>query len=88
MTTRAEDRAYSLMGLFDINMPIIYGEGLEKAFARLQRGIISRSPDQSIFAWFESNASSHRFLAESPDCFRNSGKVKQMDRSRSLRIDT
>ena len=49
-TTRAEDRAYSLMGLFDIFMPIIYGEG-GAAFRRLQLEIIQRSSDQTIFAW-------------------------------------
>ncbi|KAL6702743.1 hypothetical protein ACN47E_000977 [Coniothyrium glycines] len=88
MTTRPEDRAYSLMGIFDINMPILYGEGLEKAFTRLQREIISRSPDQSIFAWYEARKSSHRLLADSPGCFRNSGKITQMNRHRSLRLDT
>ncbi|KAH8909336.1 HET-domain-containing protein, partial [Coniochaeta sp. PMI_546] len=51
LTTRPEDRAYSLMGLFNISMPILYGEGLEKAFDRLQRVIMSKTPDQSIFAW-------------------------------------
>jgi acyl carrier protein len=86
-TTRAEDRAYSLMGLFDINMPILYGEGLEKAFGRLQREIIHRSPDQSILAWYNTHASSHRMLADSPDCFRNSRAVTQMERS-PLGFDT
>lgn len=49
-TTRIEDQAYSLMGLFDVNMPMLYGEG-EKAFVRLQEEIIKYSGDQSIFAW-------------------------------------
>ncbi|KAI0703373.1 heterokaryon incompatibility protein-domain-containing protein, partial [Cerioporus squamosus] len=49
-TTRAEDCAYSLMGLFGIHMPTIYGEGT-KAFIRLQQEIIRHSPDHSIFAW-------------------------------------
>jgi hypothetical protein len=48
-TTRPEDRAYSLMGL--VHMPILYGEGLENAFERLQLAIIGKSSDQSIFAW-------------------------------------
>jgi hypothetical protein len=26
-TTRIEDRAYCLMGIFDVNMPLLYGEG-------------------------------------------------------------
>ncbi len=49
-TSRVEDRAYSLMGLFNINMPMIYGER-EKAFLRLQQQIIQQSKDESIFAW-------------------------------------
>jgi hypothetical protein len=39
-TTREEDRAYSLLGIFDVCMPLIYGEGEDKAFRRL-RGEIS-----------------------------------------------
>ena len=38
-TTREEDAAYSLLGLFDVHMPLIYGEGREKALARLNREI-------------------------------------------------
>ncbi|KAK4041827.1 vegetative incompatibility protein HET-E-1 [Parachaetomium inaequale] len=49
-TTRTEDLAYSLLGIFGVNMPIIYGEG-EDAFLRLQEEIIKRSDDHSIFAW-------------------------------------
>jgi len=86
-TTRAEDRAYSLMGLFDISMPILYGEGLDKAFTRLQREIINTIPDQSILAWYRSDAISYRLLAESPDCFQNSGAVTQLDRRGSLSLE-
>lgn len=39
MTKREEDAAYSLLGIFDIHMPLIYGEGREKAFARLRKEI-------------------------------------------------
>lgn len=46
-TTRIEDRAYSLMGIFDINMPMLYGEG-DNAFRRLQEEILRRSSDRSI----------------------------------------
>ncbi|KAF2966116.1 hypothetical protein GQX73_g7469 [Xylaria multiplex] len=49
-TTRVEDEAYSLMGIFDVNMPLIYGEG-KKAFLRLQQEILRVSDDQSLFAW-------------------------------------
>jgi hypothetical protein len=49
-TTRIEDMAYSLLGLFRINMPLLYGEGA-RAFGRLQEEIIKRSTDKSILAW-------------------------------------
>ena len=50
-TSRSEDIAYCLLGLFDVNMPLIYGEGASEAFRRLQHEIIARSADESIFAW-------------------------------------
>jgi hypothetical protein len=50
-TSRPEDRAYSLMGLFGINMPTLYGEGEEAAFFRLQTKIFQVFSDHSIFAW-------------------------------------
>jgi hypothetical protein len=38
-TTCKEDIAYSLLGIFDVNMPLIYGEGREKALKRLREEI-------------------------------------------------
>ena len=38
-TTREEDKAYSLLSIFDVNMPLIYGEGQEKALKRLREEI-------------------------------------------------
>ena len=68
-TTRAEDIAYCLLGLFDVNMPLLYGEGT-KAFQRLQEAIISQSDDETIFAWTAINDTSIRgMLAESPTEF-------------------
>lgn len=70
-TSRAEDLAYCLMGLFDVNMPMLYGEG-EKAFIRLQEEIIKTSDDMSIFAWTDKNANFSCFrglLAKSPSEF-------------------
>ncbi|KAF9049408.1 heterokaryon incompatibility protein-domain-containing protein, partial [Rhodocollybia butyracea] len=49
-TTRIEDRAYSLMGIFGVYMPPIYGEG-EHAFIRLQEEILKVSDDHTLFAW-------------------------------------
>lgn len=50
MCTRREDIAYSLLGLFDVNMPLLYGER-EKAFYRLQEGILKTCDDHSILAF-------------------------------------
>lgn len=49
-TTRIEDEAYCLMGIFGINMPLLYGEGRD-AFVRLQEEIMKTSTDHSLFAW-------------------------------------
>jgi Heterokaryon incompatibility protein (HET) len=38
-TTREEDKAYSLFGIFDIQMPLLYGEGKDKALKRLREEI-------------------------------------------------
>lgn len=57
-TTRTEDLAYCLMGLFNVNMPLLYGEG-PKAFIRLQEEIMKDSDDHSLFAWVPDAA---RFL--------------------------
>ncbi|THU95449.1 HET-domain-containing protein, partial [Dendrothele bispora CBS 962.96] len=76
-TTRPEDRAYSLMGIFGVSMPPIYGEGGAKAFMRLQQEIIKISDDRSIFAWIspKDEQESRGLLARSPYEFRASGEV-------------
>jgi hypothetical protein len=74
-TTRDEDIAYSLLGIFDINMPLLYGER-DKAFIRLQEEIMKASDDQSIFAWKSSDSSFHTgLLATSPKHFDTSGSI-------------
>ena len=73
--TAPEDAAYSLMGLFDVEVPLLRGIGAEKAFLRLQEEIIKKSPDGSIFAWKSRNLKSSGLLAPSLDCFRESGDV-------------
>ncbi|KAI1792774.1 HET-domain-containing protein [Ganoderma leucocontextum] len=57
-TTRKEDEAYSLLGIFDISMSTLYGEGA-RAFIRLQEKILKRIPDQSLFAWTVSDQEVH-----------------------------
>jgi hypothetical protein len=81
ITTREEDMAYSLLGLFDVNMPLLYGEG-RSAFIRLQEEIMKQSDDQSLFAWnvattsaLSTISSSFGLLATSPSQFENSGSI-------------
>jgi hypothetical protein len=74
-TTREEDMAYCLMGLFGVNMPPLYGEG-ENAFVRLQLEILNKSDDESIFAWREMNVGHPAgLLARSPAAFNESGDI-------------
>jgi hypothetical protein len=47
-TTRIEDKAYSLMGIFGVNMPLLYGEG-NRAFIRLQEEILKCKLRRSVF---------------------------------------
>jgi len=74
-TTRVEDRAYCLMGIFGINMPLIYGEG-ENAFIRLQEEVMRTSDDHSLFAW-SSQDGRGGCLATTPLSFRDCASVVQ-----------
>ncbi|KAL9621755.1 MAG: hypothetical protein Q9160_003873 [Pyrenula sp. 1 TL-2023] len=79
-TTLLEDEAYCLLGIFGINMPLLYGEGA-KAFARLQEEIMKEESDQSIFAWgLKANRMRREnqlrgVLARSPAEFAEAGDV-------------
>ncbi|KAH8884156.1 HET-domain-containing protein [Thozetella sp. PMI_491] len=73
-TTREEDTAYALVGIFDVHMSPHYGEGKVKAFIRLQRKILKSSSDHTIFAWSRPRHHTGQWtglLAASPDWFDN-----------------
>jgi hypothetical protein len=77
-TTRPEDIAYCLFGLFDVNIALLYGEGAEKVFVELQEAIESISNDQSLFAWAQPTAKCTTMmglLANSPADFALSGDI-------------
>ncbi|KAI4269768.1 MAG: hypothetical protein LQ337_007089 [Flavoplaca oasis] len=74
ITSREEDVAYCLLGLFNVHMPLLYGEGATKAFYRLQIEIMKESDDESLFAW-TSNREVSGLLAHSPACFANSENI-------------
>ena len=78
VTTRKEDIAYCLLGIFDVNMPMLYGEGGEKAFLRLQEEIIKQSDDHTIFAWPIHRRDQPGLLADSPAAFEKCQFVRTM----------
>lgn len=90
--TRVEDLAYSLFGIFQVNLPLLYGEG-ERAFIRLQEEIIKHSHDHSILAWTARNVQPVRLgtsdalplLAPSLSLFENCGDVSTMEQDHEIR---
>lgn len=74
-TSRDEDIAYCLLGIFGVSMPLMYGEGGRIAFRRLQRTILESGCDNSIFLWTDTNHLSGNhcdLFANSPWDFRRS----------------
>lgn len=69
-TTRVEDKAYSLLGIFGVSMPMLYGEGTQ-AFFRLQEQLLRTRDDQTIFAWtgLDSQTPMSIALTDTPDDF-------------------
>lgn len=77
-TTRPEDVAYCLLGLFDVSMGMFYGEGGPKAFHRLQEEIMRYSTDQTILAWSpdaDNPSEVMSVLADSPSAFRDGSRI-------------
>ncbi|KAF8548148.1 WD40 repeat-like protein [Imleria badia] len=60
-TTRVEDIAYSLFGIFNVALPVIYGEG-NQAAGRLLEHILMRSADVTLLAWAGNSGSHHSYL--------------------------
>ena len=67
-TSRLEDITYRMLGIFDVYMPLIYGEGMN-AFRRPQREIIQATNDESIFAWSSPDRAVSGLLANHPRDF-------------------
>lgn len=67
-TTRVEDAAYSLCGLFDITIPIAYGEG-DQAFHKLAKAIVESNCSWDVFAWVGVPSQYHPALPSSPRCY-------------------
>ena len=73
-TSKIEDEAYCLLGLFDINMPLLYGEG-KRAFKRLQEEIVRTGDDESIFAWERKSDNSPSPSEASPNVFATNASL-------------
>jgi hypothetical protein len=88
-TTRAEDMAYCMLGIMQVNMPMLYGEG-ERAFHRLQLEIIRQTNDHSVFAWepVHTGYQTTTILAPSLTCFEKSAGFRPVARKRSLDAST
>jgi hypothetical protein len=79
-TTRIEDQSYCLLGLFGVNMPLLYGEG-QKAFLRLQEEILKIEEDYTLFTWYPAShdrISNEGLLAREPSDFNTLGKDSQI----------
>jgi hypothetical protein len=85
-TTVPEDRAYSLLGIFDVSIPPIYDGNGCRAFNTLQKQIVDKTNDHSIFAWtaygscpWDIKTSIYKWkcnlFAPSPDFFRLRNKI-------------
>lgn len=64
-TTKIEDMAYSLLGLFNVSLPIAYGEA-DRAWYRLMVVIANECTDASFFAWAGQPSPYSRALPSSP----------------------
>jgi hypothetical protein len=89
VTTREEDMAYCLLGIFDVNMPLLYGES-NKALTRLQVAIMEATDVHSIFAWDYGITGTHGThdhawtgnvgsLAQGPAQFRHGHRLERLD---------
>lgn len=89
-TTRPEDIAYCLLGMFDVHLPLLYGEGARKAFMRLQEQIIKNTMDLSFLAWdrpYINNSIDGRrcyaidssAMAKSPACFSSNRPIVKVN---------
>ncbi|MCJ1439917.1 MAG: hypothetical protein MMC23_000398 [Stictis urceolatum] len=73
-TTKVEDTASCLLGLFNVNLILLYGEG-QHAFFRLQKKIMKQSNDHSILAWNLSKDENRGLLAQFPDELKGCSSV-------------
>ncbi|KAH7911574.1 heterokaryon incompatibility protein-domain-containing protein, partial [Hygrophoropsis aurantiaca] len=78
-TTRGEDTAYCMMGIFGVSISIAYGEGPQHAFFRLFKAILDISNDPDIFNWagepIRPDVHPSRMLPSSPECYLSHQRI-------------
>ncbi|KAG1756008.1 hypothetical protein EDB19DRAFT_446368 [Suillus lakei] len=95
-TTKGEDMAYCLMGIFNVSLQIAYGEGKDRAFCRLIEAIM-QAGDPSVLNWKGIAAKHHTsaVIPQSPSNFLGrqklefklaSGKLEMTMTSLGLRV--
>ncbi|KAI5990809.1 hypothetical protein EDC04DRAFT_3077686 [Pisolithus marmoratus] len=95
-TTRPEDVAYSLFGIFNLQLSVLYGESAERALGRLLAEIISRSGDISILDWvgeastfnsyFPANLTPYQTLPCVPPPTPSDASRRDLDRERACTL--
>jgi hypothetical protein len=81
--------AYSLLGIVEVNMPMLYWEG-ERAFYRLQREVMRQTNDQTLFAWESPHPlrQTVALLAPAPTHFADAPSFRRASQSRPLEAST
>lgn len=82
-TSRIEDMAYSLLGLFDTTMPIAYGEGA-RAFYKLMSTIADQYTEPDYFAWTGKPSQWSLALPSSPLCYGPQASQSDLSTSSAL----
>lgn len=93
-TKREEDAAYCLLGIFDVSMPLIYGEGRRKAFYRLRKEINEyvnlQSSSHSPFKEHPKSNCTSPFVSENPGLIKRlepSGEFEQLESNDNPKCD-
>jgi hypothetical protein len=83
VTSRIEDTAYCLLGIFDVHIPLLYGER-HRAFSRLQEEISKNALDMTLLAWEPTPEDLMTgfcsVFAHSPVAFKNGGDIRRFRR--------
>ncbi|KAF8435391.1 heterokaryon incompatibility protein-domain-containing protein [Boletus edulis BED1] len=83
LTTRAEDKAYCMMGVFGVSISVAYGEGAERAFFRLFAAILEVGCHRDWFVWggkaIPREVHPSRMIPSSPECYLPRDDVGEND---------